>query len=156
MIIRWILILFIVVITCISAPRGVLCLSVESIVDLKSAGVSDATIELIIAEKSIETAAFSVAEIIAMKNAGIGDRTLQAAIRAGSFLRRSDPIVYGRAIRPIRLSSVDDIIEMHREGFSDAVLEAVLTVVTPSADTERQRAFEMLERMNIRVHLRGE
>ena len=140
----------------VSIPQAGSCLNAESIAQLKSAGVSDATIELIVAEKTIETAALSVSEIMALKKAGIGDKTLQAVIRAGSFLRGTDPIVYGRAIRPIRLSSVDDIIEMHQAGFSDAALEAVLTVVTPSADTDRERAFELLERMNIRVDFRGE
>lgn len=156
MTLRWICILIIVGATCISASRTGFCLSAESIVELKAAGVSDATIQLIVKEKTIETAAFSVPEIIALKRAGIGDKTLQAAIRAGSFLQGTDSIVYGRAIRPIRLSSVEDIIALHKAGFSDAVLEAVLTVVNPAADIERQRAFELLERMNIRVDLRGE
>ena len=131
-------------------------LSAESIVQLKTAGISDATIELLISEKSVETAAFSVTDIVAMKKAGLSDTTIQAAIRAGSFLRGSDPIVYGRAIRPVRLSSVEDIIAFHEAGFSDEVLKAVLTVVNPTTESERERAFDLLEGMNIRVDLRGE
>ena len=38
---------------------------------LKKAGISDQTIEVIVREKAIETAAFSVQEIVDMKNAGL-------------------------------------------------------------------------------------
>ena len=154
--VRWIAITVIFVAASISVPGEGLSLSADAIIELKSAGVSDATIEVMIAEKTIETASLSVDEILALKKAGIGDKTLQAVIRAGSYMKAAEPIVYGRAIRPIRLSSVEDIITMHRAGFSDAVLEAVLTAVNPAADADRQRAFDLLERMNIRVDLRGE
>lgn len=139
-----------------AVPGSGLSLSTEAIVQLKQAGISDVTIQLIIAERTIETAAFSVEELLALKKAGIGEKTLQAIVRSGSFLQGREPIVYGRAIRPIRLSSVDDIIEMHRAGFSDAALEAVLAATNPTSDSERERALELLEGMAIRVDLRGE
>jgi len=154
--IRWIFIILVFSTVSFTVPGDGLALSADSLVELKSAGVSDATIELMIAERTVETAALSVAEIVALKKAGIGDKTLQAVIRAGSFLKGTGTIVYGRATRPIRLSSAEDIIAMHRAGFSDTVLEAVLTAVNPAAGDDRQRAFDLLEGMNIRVDLRGE
>lgn len=138
----------------LAAPTAVWPLSSEAIVRLKSAGVGDATIELMIAERSVETAAFTVDEILAMKKAGIGEKTLQAVVRAGSFLQGTEPIVYGRAIRPLRLSGVDDIIEMHRAGFSDELLEAVIMAVSSGVDDDRRRALRLLESMHIRVDLR--
>ena len=153
---RTILLMAMIAVASVGGSGNGFSLSADSIVQLKSAGVSDATIELMVAEKTIETAVFTVPEILTLKKAGVSDRTLQAAIRAGSFLKDRDPIVYGRAIRPIRLSSVEDIIEMHEAGFSDAALEAVLTVVNTSSETDRERALELLESMNIRVDLRGE
>jgi hypothetical protein len=131
-------------------------ISSADVVRLKQAGVSDTTVQLIIAERTIETAAFSIEELLAMKKAGIGEKTLQAIIQSGSYLRHREPVVYGRAIRPIRLSSVEDIIEMHRAGFSDAALEAVLAATRPGSEAERQSALELLEGMDIRVDFRGE
>jgi hypothetical protein len=43
-------------------------LNSESIVRLKEAGLGDTTIQLMIREKTVETAAFSVQEIIDLKN----------------------------------------------------------------------------------------
>ena len=153
---RLLVLTIVIGLTCLAVPGNGLSISSEAIVQLKQAGLSDATIQLIIAERTIETAAFSVDELLAMKKAGIGEKTLQAIIQSGSFLQGREPIVYGRAIRPIRLSSVDDIIEMHRAGFSDEALKAVLEVANPGSESDRQEALEMLEEMNIRVDLRGE
>ena len=146
----------VIALTCLAFPGNGLSISSEAIVQLKRAGLSDTTIQLIISERTIETAAFSVEELLALKKAGIGEKTLQAIIQSGSFLQGRDPIVYGRAVRPIRLSSVEDIIEMHRAGFSDTALQAVLEVANPSSESDRQRALDMLESMNIRVDFRGE
>jgi hypothetical protein len=131
-------------------------ISAEDVVRLKQAGISDATVQLIIVEKTIETAAFSIEELLAMKQAGIGEKTLRAIVRSGSQLRTREPIVYGRAVRPIRLSSVEDIIEMHRAGFSDAALEAVLAATNSGSESERQSALDLLEEMDIRIDFRGE
>ena len=154
--IRLILISVVLTMAGLVAPVKGLSLSTDAIVQLKQAGLSDATIQLIVAERTIETAAFSVADLVALKKAGIGEKTLQTIVQSGSFLQGREPIVYGRAIRPIRLSSVEDIIEMHRTGFSDAALEAVLAVANPNSEQERQRALELLEGMHIRVDLRDQ
>ena len=146
----------VIALTCLAVAGNGLSISSEAVLQLKQAGLSDRTIQLIIAERTIETAAFSVEELVALKRAGIGEKTLQAIVQSGSFLRGREPIVYGRGVRPIRLASVEDIIEMHRAGFSDAALQAVLEVANPSSESDRQRALDMLEGMHIRVDTRGE
>lgn len=127
----------------------------KSIVRLKRAGVSDQTIELMVSERTIETAAFSVKEIVAMKSAGIGEETLQTLIREGSFLKDREPIVYGKELRSLRLSTAADIIELKRAGVSDEVLRAIVAVSRCDADIDRQEALQQLAEMGIWVDLRG-
>lgn len=131
-------------------------LDADALRELKSAGVGDDTLAMIVSERVVETAAFSVAEIVALKKAGFGEKTLQSLIRAGSFLNGTEPIVYGRAVRPVRMASVEDIISLKAQGFSDEVIQAIIAVAGPSDQDERRRAFELLEGMNIRVDLRGD
>ena len=62
-------------------------LSSEGIVNLKKAGISDKTIQLIVREKVIETAAFSVDDLVNMKKAGVSEETLRRLINdAKSFV----------------------------------------------------------------------
>ena len=63
----------------------------KDIFKLKKAGVSDKTIQLIVKEKVIETAAFSVDDIVSMKKAGVTEKTLRILIGEGSFLANSEP-----------------------------------------------------------------
>ena len=74
----------------------------NDILELKKAGVSDKTIELIVIEKVIETAAFSVDDIVNMKKAGVTDKTMRILIEEGSFLGNTEPIIYGRETQSIR------------------------------------------------------
>ncbi len=131
-------------------------LNSERIVRLKKAGVSDQTIQVIVREKAIETAAFSVQEIVDMKKAGIGEETIRIVIKERSFLNNSEPIVYGKDIRSITFSSVQDIIDLKNAGVSDGVIQAIITVVGDSTDSQRQEALDFLEDMNIRIDLRGD
>ena len=55
-------------------------LSSQNVVELKKAGVSDQTIQVIAKEKVIETAAFSVDDIVDMKKAGVNEKTLRMII----------------------------------------------------------------------------
>jgi uncharacterized protein (DUF433 family) len=126
------------------------------IVRLKKAGVSDQTIEVIVREKAIETAAFSVQEIVDMKNAGLSEETIRMVITENSFLKNSDPVVYGEKIRTVRFTTVQDIINLKDAGVSDEVIQAILTVVGDSETSERQEAWDFLKDMNIRVDLRGD
>jgi hypothetical protein len=131
-------------------------LNAEGIVRLKKAGISDRTIEVIVREKAIETAAFSVQEIVDMKNAGLSDATIQMVIEENSFLKNSEPVVYGDQVRTIRFTTVKDIIDLKNAGISDEVIQAILTVVGDSETSERQAAWDFLKDMNIRVDLRGD
>lgn len=130
-------------------------LNSESIVRLKEAGLSDATIQLMIREKTVETAAFSVQEIIDLKNAGLSEKTIQMVIQEGSFLKDTAPIVYGKDIRSIEFTTARDIIELKKAGISDEVIQAIIHVVGESVDSQRQQAYDLLKQMEIRVDLRG-
>lgn len=129
-------------------------LNSESIVRLKQAGVSDTTIQLMVREKVVETAAFSVQEIIDMKKAGLSEKTIQMVIREGSFLKDTAPIIYGKDVRSIEFTTADDIIALKNAGVSNDVIQAIITVVGDSTDTDRRDAYRLLEDMEIRVDLR--
>lgn len=130
-------------------------LNSESIVRLKRAGVSDATIQMMVAEKVVETAAFSVQEIIDMKKAGISEQTLQMVIREGSFLKDTAPVIYGKDVRSIEFTTAADIIALKKAGISNAVIQAIITVAGDSTDDQRRDAYRLLEDMEIRIDLRG-
>ena len=129
-------------------------LSGKGVVELKKAGVSDQTIELIAKEKVVETAAFSIDDIVAMKKAGVGETTLQMLIKEGSFLKHSEPIVYGRDTRPIRFTTARDIIELKQAGLSDEVLQAIIAVTGERYYSQQEAAFDLLRGMGIVVDAR--
>ena len=129
-------------------------LNSESIVRLKEAGVGDATIQIMVREKVVETAAFSVQEIIDMKKAGLGEKTIQMVIQEGSFLKDTAPIIYGKDVRSVEFTTARDIIELKKAGISDEVIQAILYVVGESTDSERKEAYDLLKDMEIRVDLR--
>jgi hypothetical protein len=129
-------------------------LSGKGIVQLKKAGVSDQTIELIAKEKVIETAAFSIDEIVEMKKAGLGEPTLQMLLKESSFLRKSEPLFYGKNTRPIRFTTARDIIELKKTGLSDEVIQAVIAVTGERYYSQREEAFDLLRDMEIEVDTR--
>jgi hypothetical protein len=131
-------------------------LSGHGIVKLKKAGVSDQTIELIAKEKVIETAAFSIDDIVAMKKAGVGETTLQMLLKEGSFLRNSEPIVYGNKTRPIRFTTARDVIELKEAGLSDEVIQAIIAVTGERYYSQHEEAFDLLRGMDIVVDTRSE
>ena len=130
-------------------------LNSESIVRLKKAGVGDATIQVMVREKVVETAAFSVQEIIDMKKAGLSEKTIQMVIQEGSFLKDTAPIVYGKDVRSVEFTTAQDIIDLKKAGISDEVIQAILYVVGESTDSQRKKAYELLEDMEIWIDLRG-
>jgi len=131
-------------------------LSGKGVVQLKQAGVSDQTIEVIAKEKVIETAAFSIADIVAMKKAGVGEATLQLLVKEGSFLRNSAPIVYGDSTRSIRFTSVQDVIELKQAGLSDEVIQAIIAVTGERYYSQQEEAYDLLRGMGIVVDTRRE
>ena len=131
-----------------------ICLLSRDIVRLKQAGVADQTIQVIVTEKTVETAAFSVQDIIDMKQAGIGGETLQLIFKENSFLKDRQPIVYGEDIRSIQFTTAKDIIKLKNAGVSDAVLEAIVKASRDKNADEREQALEMLRNMGILVDFR--
>ena len=131
-----------------------ICLLSRDIVRLKQAGVADQTIQVIVTEKTVETAAFSVQDIIDMKQAGIGGETLQLIFKENSFLKDRQPIVYGEDIRSIQFTTAKDIIKLKNAGVSDAVLEAIVKASCDKNADEREQALEMLRNMGILVDFR--
>ena len=126
----------------------------KHIVRLKHAGVSDQTLQLSMREKIRETAAFSVQDIVDMKKAGLGEKTLQMLIKENSFLKNSEPIIYGRDITSIRFTTAQDVIELKKAGLSDEVIQAIVTVCGKRYYSEREEALDLLKNMNIRVYFR--
>ena len=135
----------------IMAIGPALAMSVETMVELKKAGLSDATIQMAAREKVIETVAFTAEELIQLKQAGFEERTIQILIQERSFMRGPQKVVYGRDTRPLRLSSVNDIIALKDAGMSDDVIQAIVRVAGSRKDEDYYRSWEMLENMNLEV-----
>ena len=127
----------------------------KDIFELKKAGVSDKTIQLIVKEKVIETAAFSVDDIVNMKKAGVTEKTLRILIEEGSFLSNSEPIVYGRETQSIRYINAQDVINLKNNGVSDSVIQSVIEATKSEDEKERERAWRMLENMDLRIFTPG-
>jgi hypothetical protein len=127
----------------------------KDILELKKAGVSEKTIELIVKEKVIETAVFSVGDIVNMKKAGVTDKTLRILIQEGSFLDNTEPIVYGRETQSIRQISVQDVINLKNNGVSDIIIQSVLEATKSSDEKDRERAWRMLENLKLRIQAPG-
>ena len=144
--------IFIIIITVHPAAT----LSGNGVVQLKKAGISDLTIELIAKEKVIETAAFSIDEIVAMKQAGVGETTLQMLIKEGSFLRNSELIVYGDRTRSLRFTTARDVIELKQAGLSDEVIQAIIAVTGERYYSQQEEAYDLLRGMGIVIDTRND
>jgi hypothetical protein len=131
-------------------------LSSKNVVKLKQAGLSDQTIQVIAREKVIETAAFSVDDIVAMKKAGVGEQTMQVIIKNGSNSNRSKTVVYGRSTQTVRNISPEEIITLKEKGVSDEVLKSVIEASRSENEDDRNRAWRMLENMDLRIDTRGQ
>ena len=126
------------------------CLTGAEVVQLKEAGVSDATLQVIIREKIVETAAFTVEEIIDMKKSGIGDEAMQVLLEEASFLKQQKDVVYGNRTKPLNLTNVEDLKALKADGMSDDVLKALIIYSSQdSSDIERERAQTYLKDMGV-------
>ena len=136
----------------IGSPLSSWAMSGEQALRLKQAGVSDASIQMMIHEKSIETVSLTVEEVLEMKAAGIDEATLQILIQSLSFMKNNRPIVYGTMGQDLPLTSAKDLLQLKKAGFSDETLRAIVTLA--SGDTGRdgyEDALRILESMNIWV-----
>lgn len=136
-------------------PAPGFCLDSEDIIRLNNAGIDGETIQLMVREKTIETCSFTVQEIVDLKNAGLGDETIRMLVKQASFMKDAGPIVYGKDIKSIKLTTVKDIIELKNVGVSDDVIRAIIIFATRGAsDIEREKAWDMLKNMGIIVDMR--
>ena len=132
-----------------------LCLDAVDIVKLSNAGVNDETIQTIKREKIIETCAFTVEEILELKGAGLSNATIRKVLESASFMKDTEPIEYGKDIRPIKFSSVKDIIDLKQAGISDEVILAIVSGTKEVHNEEEyNRAWNMLENMGIIIDKR--
>jgi len=132
-----------------------ICLETDEIISLKQAGVSDLTIQLMVKEKSKETCSFTVQEIVSLKNAGVNEKTIQILIVEGSFIKNTDPMIYGNDFKPLRFTSAKDIIELKNAGLSDEVIQAIIIFgARDENDIERQKSWELLNNMGIIIDKR--
>ena len=127
----------------------------QNVIELKKAGVSDQTIQVIAKEKVLETAAFSIDDIVEMKKAGVSEETLRIIIKDGSHLKNSEPVVYGRSTQTVRDISPEEIINLKNSGVSDEVIESVIKASKSNNQQDRERAWRMLENMRLRIVPRG-
>jgi hypothetical protein len=135
----------------ISAIDFVEAFSTEDLVRLKNARIEDETIILMEAHRTVETRYLTVEDVLKLKQAGIEDATIRLMITQGSFFQRSQTIVYGKDVQPLRLASVNDLLTLKSKGVSDEVLQAII-LASGGRDSESQRrAWEMLRNMNIRI-----
>ena len=131
------------------------CLRSKDIIRLKNAKLTDETIELMMREKVVETCAFTVEEILALKKAGLTDKTIQMLITEHSFMKDSEPILYGKDIRSIKFTTASDLIELKNAGLSEETLQAIIIFSARDVnDVEREKAREMLGNMGIVLDLR--
>jgi hypothetical protein len=96
-----------------------------------------------------------VDDIVNMKKAGVTEKTLRILIEEGSFLSNAEPIVYGRETQSIRYISAQDVINLKNHGFSDRIIQSVIEATKCSDEKERERAWRMLENMDLRIFTPG-
>jgi hypothetical protein len=129
-------------------------LSSKDLVTLKEAGFSDGVIQAVVREKVIETAAFTVEELVQLKKAGMTDGTIEVLVTERSFMRRSQPIIYGSAVKPLNMASIPDLIELKQSGMSDDVIRAVVIAASERRGEEYDRAWDLLNRMGLEIRVR--
>jgi len=135
--------------------QPVVAVTSKDIVELKKAGVSDKTIQIIVKERVVETAAFSVEDIVSMKKAGVSEKTLQIIIKEGSFPTNSEPIVYGEKTRSLRHISPQDVINLKKNGINDRVIQSIIEAGCSGDEKDRERAWRMLDNMDLRIYMPG-
>ena len=130
------------------------CLDAKGIASLEQAGIDGETIQVIIREKVIETCAFTVQEILDLRKTGMSNETIRMLVENVSFMKDTEPIIYGHNIKPIKLTTVEDIIVLKNAGVSDEVIEALISQTKDEDDEDRERAWQMLRNMGIIIDRR--
>ena len=129
-----------------------LAMSGDQVVRLKQAGVSDKTLQLMIQEKSIETASLTVDEVLGMKAAGIEEETLQVIVKSRSFMNHNHSVVYEIGPQAIQVTSVEDLVVLKEAGFSEESIRAIVTVVATDENKQTYKdALRLLDNIGIWV-----
>ncbi len=89
-----------------------------------------------------------------MKKAGVSEKTLRVIIKDGSFMNNSEPIVYGRSTQTVRNISPRGNHQSKKNGVSDEVIQSTIEASKSDDEQDRERAWRMLDNMQLRVHTR--
>ena len=144
---RYALVPLLLVVLSAAAALG---MSSRQLSQLTAAGVGGGVIEALMAEKSLETAAFTVAEIVSLKKSGLSDDTIGMLVRERSFMKDRGPAVYGKDVQPVSAASINDLITLKQNGMDDAVLQELIRYQSQrTSDLDRQRSWEMLKGMGL-------
>lgn len=140
-----------VLIALLIGPAGTgFCLTGSEIAQLKQAGVSDATIQVVIREKIVETRALTVQEIIDIKQSGMNEDALRIVLEEASFIKGPRTIVYGDKHETLQYTSAQDLVKLKEAGLSDDVLKAIVVSSSEkSSDAERERTYGLLKEMGV-------
>ena len=143
-----IIILFSILFSLIVCNPG-LCMNAQDLIMLQEGGIDGETIQVIIRDKSIDTCAFTALEILDQKRAGMNNATIRQVVQSASFMKDTDPIEYGKEIRPVRFSSVEDLIALKEAGISDETIMAIVSGIERKERGDYDRAWQMLENMGL-------
>ena len=73
-------------------------------------------------------------------------------VTENSFLKDRALVVYGQDIKPLRVSTIQDIIELKQAGVSDEIIQSIIISGSGSRDeADREKAWKMLNSMGIIV-----
>lgn len=139
--------LFLIMAVVAAAGMG---MSGQQMTALSAAGVGGNVIAALIAEKSLETVAFTVEEIVSLKRSGMSDDTITMIVKERSFMKNAGATVYGKDVQPLNAASITDLATLKQNGMSDAVIQELIRYQsTRSSAQDRQQSWEMLKNMGI-------
>jgi len=123
----------------------------QDMASLRKAGISGETIQTIVDEKVIETCAFTVQGIVDLKKSGLSNEAIRGIIKKGSFMKDSEPVVYGDGTKSMKSLSPQDIVELKKAGVSDDVIESIVSGSFNKDDEDHRKAWRMLDNMGLIV-----
>ncbi|MFH1982203.1 MAG: hypothetical protein ABIL58_10170 [Pseudomonadota bacterium] len=125
-------------------------MSSQQLSALSAAGVGGSVIEALIAEKSLETAAFTVDDIVSLKKSGMSEDTIVMLVHERSFMKNAGTTVYGKDVQPINAASINDLMALKEKGMSDEALRELIRYQSSrTSDDDRRQSWEMLKNMGI-------
>ena len=111
---------------CWSVPVSGSCGSIEDLVRMREAGVSDKVILAVEREKAIETGLVTVQQIARLKHSGVSDETIVAWVEQQSFLKDHGDKEYGFSQSRTRPLDVEEVVQLKEAGVSEDLLVVLL------------------------------